>query len=456
MHFDVCIFDSLQKEADSPTPGSRRGMRLLDGAERLRKLLSQIREASATIENITDMGDKTFKFSRNQLIEVGDALLRRLEALVAQALEAAGVDASAIQGVELVGGGSRMPVVQEAAITKFFGGDIPLHAKLDDSSTSIGAALLSVERAAGAALEAPVLDAGVRGLSEEALAAAVAAEQAMQDQDRRAWELLDARNALEAMVFKWRDAPSQKHGELIDASTLGPALDKAEMWLWDNLEATLEEVLAFSETLKNTVDAASKDFVAAQVADEKSLNAELEKSAREAEAERQANGEEDDHDTRKLPKKERMRMVLKNKEEGTELFKGGNWRMAGARYSKALTHAAKFFDLSPEDEQEVKDVKLSLYLNLSMCYIKMSNWDQVMRNTGEALTLDPNNAKALFRRASAFEAKKDWDKALEDLKAAAAANPADKGIPKAQERVKKMVEKEKAKEKKMWGNVFGK
>jgi hypothetical protein len=31
--------------------------------------------------------------------------------------------------------------------------------------------------------------------------------------------------------------------------------------------------------------------------------------------------------------------VIKNKEEGTELFQGGNIRPAAARYQKALTHA---------------------------------------------------------------------------------------------------------------------
>ena len=45
--------------------------------------------------------------------------------------------------------------------------------------------------------------------------------------------------------------------------------------------------------------------------------------------------------------------MLKNKEEGTELFKGQNYRPAAARYNKALTHAAKFVDLSPDQKKEV-------------------------------------------------------------------------------------------------------
>merc|ERR1712146_468486 len=149
----------------------------------------------------------------------------------------------------------------------------------------------------------------------------------------------------------------------------------------------------------------------------------------------------DDHDNRKLKKEDRMRMVIKNKEEGTELFKGGNYRPAAARYHKSLTHASKFFDLSPDDEQEVKAVKLSLYLNLAQCYIKLENYDNVIRNCDEALSIEPKN---------------DWDKALEDLKKAALANPDDKAIPKAEERIKRMVAKEKAKDKKIWGNAFSK
>ena len=37
-----------------------------------------------------------------------------------------------------------------------------------------------------------------------------------------------------------------------------------------------------------------------------------------------------------------MRLVVKNKEEGTELFKGGNYRPAAARYHKALSHSGTY------------------------------------------------------------------------------------------------------------------
>ena len=40
-------------------------------------------------------------------------------------------------------------------------------------------------------------------------------------------------------------------------------------------------------------------------------------------------------------------------------------------------NAAKFFDLSPEDTEEVNLVKLSIFLNLAQCYLKLENWDNV-------------------------------------------------------------------------------
>lgn len=122
-----------------------------------------------------------------------------------------------------------------------------------------------------------------------------------------------------------------------------------------------------------------------------------------------------------------MRLVVKNKDEGTELFKDGNYRPAAARYHKALSHAslfllyllflqillyfyiAKFFDLTFADEQEVKALKTTLYLNLASCYIKMEKWDQVLSYCNDALSLDSKSHKAFFRRAQYHEAKKDWE-----------------------------------------------
>ncbi|CAN0422717.1 unnamed protein product [Ectocarpus sp. 12 AP-2014] len=181
----------------------------------------------------------------------------------------------------------------------------------------------------------------------------------------------------------------------------------------------------------------------------------MEAEAKAFEEEKKKNPDEgDDHDTRKLPKPERMRLVMKNKEEGTELFKGQNYRQAGARYSKALTHAAKMFDLNAEEQKEVHAVQLSLYLNLAQCYLKLQSWDQVVNNCTLALKLDPESSKALYRRAYARFAKKDYDNAKTDLDKAQGYAPGDKAVATLLKKVDSVLKKQQEKEKKMWSKAF--
>ena len=130
--------------------------------------------------------------------------------------------------------------------------------------------------------------------------------------------------------------------------------------------ADVEALRAKLDALKAEVDSVTIAFREAVEADKAKEESALEAAAAAAAAERAANGEDDDHDTRKLKYPDRLRLVTKNKEEGTELFQGGNFRPAAARYNKALTHAAKFVDLSPDQRAEVDALKLSLHLNIAV------------------------------------------------------------------------------------------
>lgn len=161
---------------------------------------------------------------------------------------------------------------------------------------------------------------------------------------------------------------------------------------------------------------------------------------------------------------------------------------AAARYVKALTHASKFFDLAPDDEEEVRKIKVGLYSNVALCYFKMSNvrtdgmtdgcvyvcvsessrmpaqshrcptqpkqLDATIRNCDEALKLDADNTKVLYRRAAAYEAKKNFEAAEQDLKQALKLAPEDKAINALSVRVAAQIKREKDKEKAMWSKAF--
>ena len=183
-------------------------------------------------------------------------------------------------------------------------------------------------------------------------------------------------------------------------------------------------------------------------------------AAAAAAAEKAARGEEDeDHDTRKLKYPDRLRLVSKNKEEGTELFQGGNHRLASQRYNKALTHAAKFVDLSPDQVEEVNAIKLSCHLNIAACWLKITDAEnylsQAIRSCDDALAIDENNVKALYRRSTALEIKGDYEAAKKYLKRAADVSPDDKAVAKLQVRVEAQIKRQQAKEKKMAQKMFG-
>jgi len=465
-HFDASLFTHFAaqieaKHGEAVVGGTRRGVRLMAAVERVRKLLSTMGEASATAENLIDGLDVPIRLTRDEMAELLAPLCEKLKACVADVLAAEGLEE--LHGVEAVGGGMRMPLVQsllaEALAASPIGSAIAAHklgAKLDDASLAIGAALIGKLK-----LSQPDGTPLAGALPAAALAELVAQEQTYAAADAAAAALGARRNEFEGFVLESRGLSGRKHGELVEASRLTPLLDAAEEWLYseEGEAATLEALDGKLEELRAQVGELTEAY-RAKLAEVKAADeAALEAAAAAAAAEKAANGEDEDHDTRRLKYPDRLRLVMKNKEEGTELFQGQNWRPAAARYNKALTHAAKFVDLSPEQREEVNAVKLSLHLNIAQCWLKITDAEnhltQAIRSCDEALELDPNSVKALYRRAFAKEAKGDYDGAKADLKKAGELAPDDTAVPKLMARVDAQLARQKAKEKKMYGKMFG-
>ncbi|CAM9341115.1 unnamed protein product [Chrysoparadoxa australica] len=472
-HFDQAIFGHLaaivkQKTGFEVLPGTKPGQRLLKACERLRKLLSTIPAASTTAENLCNDSDIELQLNREELVQLGTPLLTKLRSLITETRAAAGAE---VQTFELTGGGGRMECVRVTAsdLLKLEPG-----AKIDDAALSFGAALLGEEAVSkppapeegiegteenteGTEDKMVVEDSPAPGLSEAELEALIKEEAEMQALDDKVQAIAEQRNAIEAYVYdmqsKANAGSSIPHGELINKERLGPYLEEAEDWLYSEEadDSSLEQLKDKRAKLEEDCTEMCKEYFDACRSTKEAVEKELEEEARKAEAERAANPEEEDHDFRKLKVADRLRLVMKNKEEGTELFKDGNFRMAGARYAKALTHCGKFHDLSPEDKNEVDAVRLSLYLNLAQCYLKMSNWDSAIANCGHALGVDEANSKALYRRGYALAQKKKWDESRSDLSKCEQSDPA---VAKLLRSVDAAIGKQKKAEKAMWGKAF--
>lgn len=381
-----------------------------------------------------------------------ESLVDKLKCMIESAIDKAG--GCVVDAVEITGGGSRIPMVQEAirsVIGK--GDDFVFSRSLDDTSLAFGASLIGL-----GSVQNTMDDADREALRAQLLES----ELAMSQRDVELMQKDEFRNQIEAHILELRSAKHSKHGSLLPSTEeFTSFLDGTDDWLFSEEcdEATLDQMKEKWTTVQSKTQDMCAEYLAAKKAEAEEKDREMEKEAQLAAAEREAeaamNGgeEEEDHDTRRLPTKRRMEIVMKNKKEANELFSDGNYRHAAAR--KALTHCSKFFDLSPEEEEEVKEVKLSLHLNIALMYIKLEKLDNAYQSCNDALKLDGSNVKALYRRATVLYNKRKFDDAVKDLKEAERLAPEDKAVKKLQRLVDQQMAKQKKKEKAMAKKMFG-
>jgi tetratricopeptide (TPR) repeat protein len=464
-------FQSTLPALKKVTPNSRAGQRLLNGANKLKTLLSQLPEGSVTVENVgANDSDLKLTATRDMLTELCQPEAVALTELIQSVMDQAngvfnGNDGDvALTAVEVLGGGCRIPWVQQAILKSksvVMAKQISsLSHSFDDTSAALGAALIGEEYPLLATGTANDTSAALESRRTQLLQEETAMATMDQDQHAKAY----TRNQLESHVLEMRSAAndkSNKHTVLLP-SNLDSYLDELDDWLFsDEAETATKDEMAtkLEATLKKTKQELCPAYFAAIQQEQAAKEQEMEAEAKQAQLERDGTtpeeGEEDDHDNRRLPKKRRMEIVMKNKAEANELFSDGNYKFAAARYTKALSHCAKFVDLNPDDTVEVNAVKLSLNMNLALAYCKLENYDQALRVCNEALVIDPDSAKALYRRAWVFYEKKRWSAAMTDVRSALKGSPEGRGaIVKLQDKIEWQIKKQDAKEKKMAQKMF--
>jgi len=132
---------------------------------------------------------------------------------------------------------------------------------------------------------------------------------------------------------------------------------------------------------------------------------------------------------------------------GNEYFKKGDYNSALDKYEKAIQY---FNSASKADNA----TRISLWLNSSMASLKLGDHQSVLEKTDYVLDKDPNNVKALFRRAQSYIALKEYENAKKDLVAAVKIDPSNSDVRKEYERVKKLEEDERKKQSKVYANMF--
>lgn len=117
-------------------------------------------------------------------------------------------------------------------------------------------------------------------------------------------------------------------------------------------------------------------------------------------------------------------------------------------------------DLGKSQKQKAKilDLMLMLYINLAACYLRRSDLSNAMAACNEALALDPNNQKALYRRSKCYSmnvnvSTDELKLAVKDLKTAYKLKPQKKILQELQ-RVRAELQKIKADENESLKGMF--
>lgn len=143
---------------------------------------------------------------------------------------------------------------------------------------------------------------------------------------------------------------------------------------------------------------------------------------------------------------------------GNHYFKQGDYSKASRKYKKAVRYVESLLSadvLSADEERQIStSIVLPLQLNLAFSALKQGDVAGCLEYSDEAIDINPDSAKAYFRRGQAFRTKKDMESALIDLTKAAELEPSDKGIERELAAVKKHIQQAEQKEKQFYSKMF--
>mmetsp|Transcript_17722 Transcript_17722/g.52119 ORF Transcript_17722/g.52119 Transcript_17722/m.52119 type:complete len:264 (-) Transcript_17722:92-883(-) len=114
-----------------------------------------------------------------------------------------------------------------------------------------------------------------------------------------------------------------------------------------------------------------------------------------------------------------LKFVAEAKEEGNAAFKARKYSDALTAWQAGLDAIAQA-DGRPmlvEDMRLVVVVRSVLHSNRGQALMKMEFWRRAIKDLDEAIRIDGENVKALWRRSKAHEALKEWGQAEADVEA---------------------------------------
>ncbi|XP_077187283.1 FK506-binding protein-like [Paroedura picta] len=155
-------------------------------------------------------------------------------------------------------------------------------------------------------------------------------------------------------------------------------------------------------------------------------------------------------DSWEMSASEKWNLVLRNKEQGGELYRAGDIGPAARRYAKALRLL-----VAAAPPPDYDQIKAELHANLAACQLRLRQPANAACNCTKTLALQPVNTKALFRRGLAFDAMNDLEGAAQDLKGVLRVEPGNRAARRELDRVMERIKARDAKLARAMQKMFG-
>ncbi|KAL3141268.1 hypothetical protein ABBQ38_003603 [Trebouxia sp. C0009 RCD-2024] len=151
---------------------------------------------------------------------------------------------------------------------------------------------------------------------------------------------------------------------------------------------------------------------------------------------------------------EKLEEAKKRKDAGNDLFKQGMWARALKKYKKGMELIEHDDQFSSDEKKVSADMKKSCNLNLAATYLNINDSKEARKACNKVLEKDPDNVKALFRRAQAYMMTQDYIEAKQDLSLAIKSEPTNRDMRALLKKLKAEQSALDKKEASMYSKVF--
>ncbi|CAD5122768.1 DgyrCDS11175 [Dimorphilus gyrociliatus] len=163
-------------------------------------------------------------------------------------------------------------------------------------------------------------------------------------------------------------------------------------------------------------------------------------------------------DYEKMSAKDKSSICNAKRDNGNSLYSRGDYSDAIQCYTKALTildTSGEAINDSQEDLQELLEIKVKCHTNLAAAQLKVGAYDAAEQSCSLALAIQPDNVKALFRKAKALINKGELEQASELMKKALSIDPSERAIHYEQAKLLSRIREQNNSQKKIYQRMFG-